>query len=107
MAEHNPSKDSGRKPPREVVGEGTAWLIAVAAMLVSGAGFAFYGASQVGAHVKIELSCKLIARAQKDGMLNARQRREVTQAALASSGLSWAGRAAAERVHDGCRGVRT
>jgi hypothetical protein len=105
MVEHKSGMDTPRKPPNEVVSEGTAWLIAGVALLVSGAGFAFYGTSQVGSHVQIESSCRMLARAQNDGMLTAHQRREVTEAAIASTALSSAGRTAAERVHAGCRGV--
>jgi hypothetical protein len=83
-----------------------AWLIVLGALLVSGAAGAFYGASKVGSHVPVEMSCKLLAHAQREGMLNPRQRREVTQAAVTAPSLSPAAKDAAARVHAGCRGVR-
>lgn len=101
----NLDKDTGRKPPREI-GRPPTWLVLVGALLIGGATGAFYGASKVGSHVPIEMSCKLMAQAERNGMLDARQRREVTHAGVLATGLTPAVRASVERVHAGCRGIR-
>ncbi|MBI4273175.1 MAG: hypothetical protein HY659_00550 [Rhizobiales bacterium] len=86
---------------------GIVWLVLLGALLIGGAAGAYYGAGKVGSHVQIEMSCKVLAAAQREGMLDARKRRTVTDAAARSAALSANGREALKRVQAGCRGVRT
>ena len=95
------------EPRSHVVRGWVAGLIALSALLLSGMAGAYCGASRVGSHVLIETSCRLLAHAQREGMLDARQRRDVIEAASRSAALSAGAREAVARVQAGCRGVRT
>ena len=66
----------------------TVWLIVLSALLLSSAAGAYYGASKAGSVILFELSCKLMAQGERDGILDARKRRELIAAAGQSAALS-------------------
>jgi len=78
-----------------------ACLVVLGAFAGSAVGFAIWGASKVAAQVEIEMSCRLLDGAEREGFLTRSQRFDVIHKVAASS-TSPRLRDAADRLRTGC-----
>ena len=80
-----------------------ACLIVLGALVVSGVGFAMWGASKISAFHTIETSCDLLETAEKQGWLTRSQRFDVIKRVTENTTLRQPVREAADRMRTGCR----